>query len=70
MTCPGKKKKTTVELPEVILRDALEVSGKSLNETVVMGLRLIAAQKSFADLRSMRGKYKSKLNVAEMRDDD
>lgn len=69
MARPIKKKKTTVELPESLLKEALAVTGKSLNETIVMGLRLIAAKQAFDGLRSMRGRYKAKQSLDDLRGD-
>ena len=69
MPKPIRKKKTTVELPEPLLKEALEVSGKPLNETIIMGLRLVAARKAFDSLLAMRGKYKSQLDLDELRQD-
>jgi hypothetical protein len=64
-----KRKKTTVEIPESILKDALRVSGKSINETVSLGLRLVAAQDTFDELLKLRGSYKSGLKLKTLRAD-
>ena len=63
------RKKTTVEIPEILLREALRVSGKSINETVSLGLKLVAAREASEDLLSMYGSYKSKFNFKKLRDD-
>ena len=70
MAVAQHKKKTTVELPEVLLKEALAVSGKSINETIVMGLKLIAARRSFERLRAQRGKFKSGLDLNRLRSDE
>ncbi|MBN8554151.1 MAG: hypothetical protein J0L93_01795 [Deltaproteobacteria bacterium] len=63
------RKKTTVEIPESLLREALRISGKSINETVSLGLRLVAAREASEDLLSMFGTYKSTFNFKKLRDD-
>lgn len=70
MAKPERKRKTTVELPEALLKEALEVTGKPINETIALGLRLVAARKAFDRLRARRGKYRSKLDLAALRDDE
>jgi len=64
-----KRKKTTVEIPESILKNALRVSGKSINETISLGLRLVAAQDAFDELLKHQGSYKSTLKLKALRAD-
>ncbi len=62
-------RKITIELPEVLVKKALKASGEGLTPTIRKGLELITAAKVFEDLRRWRGKYKSSVSLARLRED-
>ncbi len=69
MKAAEKRKKTTVEISESLLNRALKVSGKSINETVALGLRLVSAKEAYDRLLELRGTYRSKMNIGKLRED-
>lgn len=58
-----------MELPEELLRDAQEVTGEGVTETVRRGLRLVAAGKAYRGIRRLRGKVKFSIDLSELRAD-
>jgi hypothetical protein len=58
-----------MELPEDLLRDALEATGEGMTATVRRGLRLVAAGRAYKRLRRLRGKVRLSLDLAELRED-
>jgi hypothetical protein len=62
-------KKTTVILPEDLLAQAQKVTGENITATIRLGLKLIAASKSFETLRGYKGRYKSCLDLKALRED-
>jgi len=61
--------KITVEVPRDLLKKARQASGASITETVRNGLQLLAASQAYERLRSMRGKFRFSLSLAELKDD-
>lgn len=58
-----------MELPEELLRDAQEVTGEGVTETVRRGLRLVAAGKTYRGIRRLRGKVRFSIDLSELRAD-
>jgi hypothetical protein len=52
------QQKITVEVPEALLRQALNVTGEGVTGTVRRGLELVARGGAYDALRSLRGKVK------------
>lgn len=52
----GTARKITVEVPPELLAKAQQASGSGVTQTVVAGLRLLAASRAYARLRRLRGK--------------
>lgn len=71
MSKPKKEKltKTTVMLPESLLKEAQQVSGLGITPTLRMALELLSAKKRFSELLALKGTYKSKLNLKDLRED-
>ena len=69
----GKKQetfaKTTVMLPKQLLRTAQNVTGVGITQTLRLALELLAAKKAFEQMLSLRGTYRSKMNLDELRKD-
>jgi hypothetical protein len=63
------QRKITVQVPQDLLRRALDSSGKGLTATVRQGLELVAAGKAYQQLRRLRGKVRLSINVQELRED-
>lgn len=66
---PRALKKVTMELPESLVKAALEETKESLTETVRQGLELLVSRRAGKTLASMRGKLDLKLNLTELRRD-
>lgn len=62
-------RKVTVILPEDLLTKAQQSTGEGLTPTIRRGLELLAADKAYRRLRSMKGKVAFSLDVAALRDD-
>ena len=62
-------RKITVEVPEKLLEKAQEASGEGITQTVRTGLQLVAASRTYARLRELRGKVKFSRTAADLKDD-
>jgi len=62
-------RKITVEVPEKLLERAQEASGEGITQTVRTGLQLVAASRTYARLRELRGKVKFSRTAADLKDD-
>jgi len=62
-------RKITVEVPQDLLKKAQRASATGITQTVRAGLRLVAASRTYARLRHLRGKVRFTRTVAELRAD-
>ena len=62
-------RKITVEVPLDLLEKAQQASGTGVTQTVRAGLRLIAATRTYAGLRRLRGKVRFTRTLAELKAD-
>ena len=62
-------RKITVEVPEELLEKAQEASGEGITQTVRTGLQLVAASRTYARLRQLRGKVRFTRTVRELKAD-
>jgi hypothetical protein len=62
-------RKITVEVPMELLERAQEASGTGVTQTVRTGLQLVAASRTYASLRKLRGKVRFSRTVAELKAD-
>jgi hypothetical protein len=62
-------RKITVEISQELLEKAQEASGGGITETVRAGLQLVAATRTYAQLRQLRGKVRFSRTAAELKDD-
>ena len=62
-------RKITVEVPEELLEKAQRASGEGITQTVRTGLQLVAASRTYARLRALRGKVKFSRTAATLKDD-
>ena len=69
LTSVKTAKKVTIELPANLVRQAQRATGKGITETIRQGLKLVAAGRAYEKLRTFRGKFKSSINLEELRED-
>jgi len=62
-------RKITVEVPRELLERAQEASGAGVTQTVRTGLQLVAASRTYARLRKLRGKVRFSRSAAELKAD-
>lgn len=62
-------RKVTVILPEALLAKAQQSTGEGLTPTIRRGLELLAADKAYRRLKSLKGKVTFSLDVAALRED-
>jgi len=62
-------KKLTVEVPQELLGRATEATGEGITPTIRKGLELVAASGAYAKLRSLKGKVKFSVRLADLRED-
>jgi hypothetical protein len=62
-------RKITVEIPGELLDRAQQATGKGITRTVCIGLQLVAASRTYARLRRLRGKVRFSKTLAELRAD-
>lgn len=65
----GTARKITVEVPMDLLEKAQRASGTGITQTVRTGLQLVAASRTYARLRHLRGKVRFTRTLAELKDD-
>ena len=62
-------RKITVEVPPDLLKRAQRASGAGITETIRTGLQLVAASRTYARLRQLRGKVRFTKTLAELKAD-
>ena len=62
-------RKITVEVPLDLLEKAQRASGTGITQTVRIGLQLVAASRTYARLRHLRGKVRFARTFAELKVD-
>jgi hypothetical protein len=62
-------RKITVEVPLALLEKAQQASGTGVTQTVRTGLQLVAASRTYARLRKLRGKVRFSRTLAELKAD-
>lgn len=62
-------RKITVEIPSELLAKAQRASGTGITQTVRTGLQLVAASRTYARLRQLRGKVRFTRTLAELKAD-
>jgi len=65
----GTERKITVEVPEELLAEAQKASGEGITQTVRTGLQLVAASRTYARLRQLRGKVRFARSWEELKAD-
>jgi hypothetical protein len=62
-------RKITVEVPQELLEKAQRASGTGITQTVRIGLQLVAASRTYARLRRLRGQVRFSRTFAELKAD-
>ena len=62
-------RKITVEVPQDLLEKAQQASGFGISQTVRTGLQLVAASRTYARLRRLRGKVRFSRTLAQLKSD-
>jgi len=62
-------RKITVQVPLGLLKKAQQASGSGITQTVRTGLQLVAASRTYARLRRLRGKVPFTRTLAELKAD-
>ena len=62
-------RKITVEVPVALLEKAQQASGAGVTQTVRTGLQLVAASRTYARLRKLRGKVRFSRSLTELKAD-
>jgi hypothetical protein len=62
-------RKITVEIPSELLEKAQQASGAGITQTIRTGLQLVAASRTYARLRQMRGKVRFSRTSADLKAD-
>jgi hypothetical protein len=62
-------RKITVEVPLELLEKAQRASGVGVTQTVRTGLQLVAASRTYARLRNLRGKVRFSRTAADLKAD-
>ena len=65
----GTARKITVEVSQELLDKAQRASGTGITQTVRTGLRLVAASRTYARLRQLRGNVRFTRTLAELKAD-
>jgi len=62
-------RKITVQVPQALLEKAQRASGAGITKTVRTGLQLVAASRTYARLRQLRGKVRFSRSLATLKAD-
>jgi hypothetical protein len=62
-------RKITIEIPRELLEKAQRASGTGVTQTVRAGLQLVAASRTYARLRQLRGKVRFTRTLVELKAD-
>ena len=65
----GTARKITVEVPAELLETAQKASGAGITQTVRIGLQLVAASRTYAQLLQLRGKVRFSRTARELKAD-
>jgi hypothetical protein len=61
-------KRITANLPDELLQEAMEVTGKGITDTLIEGLWRVRRTRAFAKAQALRGKIALKIEVEESRE--
>ena len=61
-------KRVTVNLPRDLLREAEEITGQGITETLVAGLKLLAMRGAYSKAMALRGKLDLRVDIEASRE--
>lgn len=61
-------KRVTANLPEDVLREAMEVTGEGITETLVAGLRQIRRSGAYSTAMALKGKIRLNIDLERSRE--
>jgi hypothetical protein len=61
-------RRITANLPERLLEDAMEVTGRGITETLVEGLRLVRRARAYEKAMALRGKVHLSVDLGASRE--
>jgi hypothetical protein len=62
-------RKVTIQVPNELLVKARRATGQGITQTIRTGLQLVAASRSYARLRRLRGKVRFSRTLAQLKFD-
>ncbi len=65
----GTVRKVTVQVPQDLLKRAQKSTGAGVTATVRRGLELVAAARTYEELRRLRGRVAFSVDLARLRED-
>jgi hypothetical protein len=63
-----RARRVTANLPEQLLEEAMEVTGKGITETLVEGLRLVRRARAYDKAMALRGKVALSIDLDTSRE--
>ena len=63
-----RARRVTANLPGDLPKDAMDVTGKGITETLVEGLRLVRRARAYEKARALRGKIRLTIDLDESRE--
>jgi len=63
-----KSRRITANLPEELLNEAMQVTGKGITETLVEGLRRVRRARAYEKAMALRGKIRLDIDLEEARE--
>ena len=64
----NRTRRVTANLPEDLIDDAREVTGKGLTETLIEGLKLLKRSRAFSKAMALKGKLDLKVDLRSSRE--
>lgn len=61
-------KRITANLPDRLLADAIEVTGKGITETLIEGLQMVARRRAYHRMAALKGRLDLRINVDASRE--
>jgi len=63
-----KTRRVTANLPESLLAEAMETTGKGITDTLVDGLELVRRQRAYRKALALRGRVALEIDLAASRE--
>jgi hypothetical protein len=61
-------KRITANLPNDLLRDAMQATGEGITETLIRGLQYVSRSRAYDKAQSLRGKISLRIDLEESRE--